>query len=206
MSNKQLQVATSKVWICWWMSFSCISPSHTLAPIMVPHTICLWSLDTEMANTSIPVCLPTSWPSERRHRRIPSSPPHKRCLLLGWNTTAYTASEPTVSSTILWSCWIISIAQSPLGAATYRCSSMTSLLMLHGCRLSRVEERGGVQICSRNTFLILNMVSCLWRLFSFGSQLYDLVATTVNSLSCLVRCGAVSTTSLQSNSRHKYGT
>ena len=169
------------------MRFSCNSPSQTLAPVVVPHAIHWQSLDTEMACTSIPVCLPTSWPSERRHRRIPSSPPHKRCLPLGWNTTAYAASEPPVSSTIVWSYWIVSIAQSHLGAATHQCSSATSSLMAHSCQVGRVEEQGktfGLLVGRKLTrFPISTMVrshtpSCLWRLFLPGSQQCDLVVMT----------------------------
>ena len=95
-----------------------------------------------MAYTPISVCFLTSRPSESCHCRIPPSTPPKRCFPSGWNATGYTPPELPVSSTIVWSYSIVSIARSHFKAAAHRCSSTTSSLMVRNCRLGRVVEQG----------------------------------------------------------------
>ena len=70
-------------------TFSLSSVSHTLAPFMVPQTTHFWSLDTEIANKSIPVCFPSSRPSASRHRRISLRVPSKKLSVRVENECSY---------------------------------------------------------------------------------------------------------------------
>ena len=93
-------------------------------------------LDTEMAITAIPICLPTSSPSSVRHRRIPSKFPPKKCFPSGWNAMAHTAPWPPGSITVTKSYGQVAqhCYNHSLEPGTHRCSTSTSLLIAHSRR------------------------------------------------------------------------